>query len=688
MNMYIAFRDGSGNAGASGAIAYRCRNRESGCTRRAVADYFIVGFRRHLARAQDSYRALAERIKNHDKLNMETQQLLRVLLKDAPVAMLLLNDRREIVQMNHAAEQLFGTSIADMRGQSCERILPCYRQCGSYTALESQCSIKNEEIEVAVPGKHTLTLLRNVAVLRRPGAETMIVEAFVDVTERKASESKYHTILSTAIDGFWIVGKEGRLLEVNDAYCRMSGYSREELLNMRINELDAKEVPEETRQHIEKIMVQGSDRFESQHRRRDGVIIDVEVSVQLISPEPAIFCVFVKDITERKQNEVRLYQAKEVAEQANKAKSQFLSSMSHELRTPLNAVLGFGQLLEMDADACTSSQQESVQHILSAGHQLLGLVNDLLDLSRMDSGKLQHTLQPLGIADIASMCVEQISAAMADKSHVTIENRITDAALMVQGDDLRLRQVLINFLSNAVKYNKENGQVILSSAIEQQGRLRSEVHDTGAGIASDKLSLLFTPFERLDQKNGPIPGVGIGLHIAKRLVEAMHGAVGVESVSGEGSTFWFELPLVEGAVGSTAASATVKPSSTHTESRFVVLYIEDNPVNVKVVEWALQRRTGIVLLAAGTAEEGLIIAEQEIPNLVLMDMHLPGMDGIAATSILKRNDAFRHIPVVALSSDAMQEDIDRALNSGCDAYLTKPLDVQALYDLIDGLRTP
>ena len=512
---------------------------------------------RHLARSQDAYRLLAERIKNHDRLNRETQQLLRVLLKDAPVAMLLLNEKREIVQMNHAAEKLFGTSIADMRGRSCERILPCCREHGA--GQEPQREITNEEIEVAVPGKGRRSLLRSVAVLQRPGAESMIVEAFVDVTESKAAE---------------------------------------------------------------------------------------------------------------------------------KAKSEFMSIMSHELRTPLNAILGFGQLLEMDADPRTSNHQEAVKHILSAGHQLLGLVNDLLDLSRFDNEQLEHNFQPLCIADIASICVGQVSAAMADKNHVTIENRITDASLMVQGDDLRLRQVMINFLSNAVKYNKENGRVILSSTIEKEGRLRIEVHDTGAGIANDKLSLLFTAFERLDQKHGTIPGVGIGLHISKRLVEAMHGKVGVESTPGKGSTFWFDLPLADEADGSSVAAAAVMRPDPHMDSRFTVLYIEDNPVNVKVLELAMQSRAGVTLLTAGTAEEGLVIAEQDTPDLILMDIHLPGMDGIAATSLLKKGDATRHIPVVALSADAMKEEIDRALSSGCEAYLTKPIKLQALYDLIDGLRAP
>lgn len=360
-----------------------------------------------------------------------------------------------------------------------------------------------------------------------------------------AAQEKYHTILQTSTDGFWTVDREGRLLEVNDAYCSLSGYSREELLNMRISDLEAAEAGEDTRKHIEKIIAQGSDRFESRHRRKDGRIIDVEVSTQYMPLVDQMFVVFVKDITKRKRIEADLIAAKEEAERANNAKARFLSNVSHELRTPLNAILGFAQLLEINANYSSPEQQEYVQHILTAGNQLLGLVNEVLDISRIDVGKMQFNIEPLCIAEIAASCVDQVTVAMENPNNVIYENTITDATILVQGDDLHLRQVLINLLSNAVKYNSENGRVMLSCAIENKGKLKIAVRDTGNGIAHDKQSLLFTPFERLDQKHASIPGVGIGLFITKRLVEAMHGTVGVESVQGKGSTFWFDIPLVK-----------------------------------------------------------------------------------------------------------------------------------------------
>jgi PAS domain S-box-containing protein len=512
-----------------------------------------------------------------------------------------------------------------------------------------------------------------------------------NITERKQSEDlaqQFGNLLHSSFNEIFIFDAEHlNFIQASDGAQRNLGYSLDEL--KQLTPVDIK--PLFTQESFERMIAplrSGEEPlllFETIHQRKDGTTYPVETRLQLLQQQGTHFLAIVQDITERKMAEVEFLAARQ-AEEASRAKSAFLSSMSHELRTPLNAILGFGQLLEMNTDSSTPEQRELIKYILTAGHQLLGLVNELLDLARIETGALQLNMQPLCIADLAASCVVQVVAAMANKKGVVIENTLTDPALWVQGDDLRLRQVLINLLSNAVKYNKERGRVTIHGVIEPEGRLRIEVRDTGMGIASDKLPLLFSPFERLDQRHGTISGVGIGLHITKQLVESMHGTVGVASEPGKGSTFWFELPLAEAAARPAVAPERTAPPVSPVQSRFVVLYIEDNSLNVKMVEIALQRLAGVELLTAGTAEEGLTIAEENIPDLILMDMQLPGIDGVTATTILKGVDTTKDIPVVALSANAMQEDVDRALKAGCCTYLAKPIKLQALHEVINRVR--
>lgn len=394
----------------------------------------------------------------------------------------------------------------------------------------------------------------------------------------------------------------------------------------------------------------------------------------------------------RKRDEQELLRAKEAAERANSAKSAFLARMSHELRTPLNAVIGFAQLMKSDpAEPLTPSQQESMQHILQAGWHLLALVNEVLDLSRIESGKMSLHLEVIELNAVVSECVALVSPLSTER-RLRIEDRIGGCDHhFVKVDRTRLKQVLINLLSNAVKYNHDEGSITLTCDRTEAGWLRVGVADSGAGIPDDRLDELFIPFSRLDADQTQVQGTGVGLAVAKRLVELMGGRIGVSSKVGEGSLFWLELPelAVKEPVPDAIEEMVVR-TLRKTHSGRSLLYIEDNAANTELVASILKRRRpDIALLTAESAEQGLELARKERPDMVLMDMNLPGMSGMEALGVLREDAVLSGIPVVAVSADAVPHDIDLALEAGFADYITKPIKIDGLLDAIDRqLRMP
>jgi PAS domain S-box-containing protein len=399
-----------------------------------------------------------------------------------------------------------------------------------------------------------------------------------------------------------------------------------------------------------------------------------------------------RDVTERKRFEqalqetnVELESAKSAAEKANLAKSDFLSSMSHELRSPLNAILGFAQLLESTSPLPTASQRESIAQILKAGWHLLTLINEVLDLAMVESGQLHLSTEPVSMAEVISECQGMMDPQAQQRGIRMVFPRL-DVPYYVAGDRTRVKQVLINLLSNAIKYNREKGTVEVSCSATSPQRTRISVRDTGAGLPPEKLTQLFQRFNRLGQESSAEEGTGIGLVMSKRLVELMGGLVGVESSVGVGSVFWFEL---SSAASQELAADRVEPAAVShgqvnpgTPPR-TLLYVEDNRANLKLVEQLIARRPDMRLLSAVNGNLGVKLAREKQPDLILMDINLPGISGIQALKFLREDSATAHIPVLALSANALPLDIEKGLEAGFFRYLTKPIKVSEFMDALN-----
>jgi PAS domain S-box-containing protein len=476
---------------------------------------------------------------------------------------------------------------------------------------------------------------------------------------------------------------EGLVGSWNTGAERIKGFQAEEIVGRHFSTFYPHDAILEGKPQRDLDLAAASGRHEDEgwRVRRDGSMFWANVVFTAIRDQAGIlrgFAKLTRDLTERNKVEATLTGAKAAAEKANLAKSDFLSSMSHELRSPLNAILGFAQLMESEVPQPTIAQSESIGHILNAGWYLLDLINEILDLATVESGKVSMSLEPVSLNSVLLECQSMIEP-LAQKRGVNMTFPPADIAFSVRADRTRLKQILINLLSNAVKYNTEGGSVVLACFQPADGaRVRITVTDTGAGLSPEKVEQLFQPFNRLGQEANGEEGTGIGLVVSKRLVELMEGVIGVESTVGVGSVFWIELlsttPLALPAPVEMMHPMPAQPAE-GTALR-TLLYVEDNPANLKLVERLIDRRPDLRLLSAIDGIHGVELARTRQPDVILMDINLPGISGIEALRILRADQLTAHIPVIAVSANAIPRDIQKGLEAGFFRYLTKPIRVK------------
>ena len=544
------------------------------------------------------------------------------------------------------------------------------------------------------PAFQTLEAIANAMAL---GIQHRLAQA-----ERTRLAKEVHLLLESTSEGVYGTDLTGHVVFINRCGAQMLGYQPEDLAGQRMHQTVHHHRADGSPYAVEDCPMRHAETTGQSVRvddevfwRRDGTSFPVEYACSPIVEDGQVrgAVVTFTDITTRKQAEAALFQTKHEAqeaqaeaERANLAKSEFLSRMSHELRTPLNAILGFGQLLEMGNLARRES--ESVAHILKGGKHLLGLINEVLDIARIESGKIELTFEAVAVAEVFDEAAALIQPLAAQR-HVHV-GRCTGAACsgMLWADRQRLKQVVLNLLSNAVKYNRDRGTVQLTcEAAKQAGWLRLSVSDTGPGIAPADVDKLFTPFERLGAERTTVEGTGIGLALSKRLVEAMGGTIGADSTQGRGSTFYLELPvassLPRAVEHETAPASEALPIGGPT-----VLSIEDNLSNYALVEQTLEvKRPNIRLLGAMQGRLGLNMAREHRPDLILLDLQLPDLPGDDLLRQLQSDEQTRHIPVIMVTADATNGQARRLLDLGAHGYITKPLDIAAFLRAIDEVLT-
>ncbi|HEU4615738.1 MAG TPA: PAS domain S-box protein [Kofleriaceae bacterium] len=641
-------------------------------------------------------------------MKLDTTDLpFRQLVDAAPDGMIVCDQTGTIMLVNEEAERMFGYARDELLGKRIEVLIPDrlrgrheghvhgftgaprLRPMGSGLDLQGRRKDGSE-----FPVEISLSPIRTEQGL-------LVTAGIRDVSDRRALErtvKRANAYLTSAVDAvqdaFALFDEQDRVMMMNSTARHMLGATEdkgviglkfEQILDNAINNAMF-DFSNESKEALRR-------RWLAYHRAPSGALEVrtgtgryLRVSERRTAEQGTVTVIY--DITEDVRHEEELTVARETAEAASAAKSEFLSSMSHELRTPLNAILGFAQLLERDRKQPLSERQlERLQHVLRGGEHLLRLIDDVLDLSRIEAGRISISAEPVMVDEVLREVVHTLEP-MATRAQIQIaEPTVPPGLPRVLADRTRLAQILMNFGSNAIKYGKPDGHVTF--AVEPRGAmLRISVIDDGIGIPQDKRGKVFEPFQRAGQETGPIEGTGIGLTISKRLVELMKGTIGFESEAGRGSTFWIDIPIHRAEAGAASKLPTEAAAASplaRGEARHKIVYVEDNPSNIAFMREVMDDLTAVQLMTAPTAEIGLELIRSHQPRVVIMDINLPGMSGFDAVKQLREWDETKDIPVIGLSAAALARDTARAKEAGFYRYLTKPVKVDELLHALEEL---